>query len=172
MPFTPFHMGLACPVKAVAGNGFSLMIFGLAQIAMDIQPLVHLLRGEGVIHGISHSYLGATVIALIAVLTGRPLCNYLLNNWKPDPQQRFESWLRGSPTITWRTATITAFIATYSHVLIDSMIHSDVLPFAPFSDRNPQLNVMSFDAMHILCVGVGLLGIVGWMVVYAVETRA
>jgi hypothetical protein len=165
-------MGLACPVKAVAGNSFSLLIFGFTQIAMDIQPLVHLLRGEGVMHGISHSYLGATVIGVVAVVVGRPICNLILRTWKPEPEHRFENWLRGADIISWRAAIFTAFLGTYSHVLIDSMIHGDVLPFAPFSAYNPLLGTVSFDAMHMICVGTGLLGIIGWLVVYAVETRA
>ena len=43
MPFTPLHMGPGVLVKAVFQGGFSLMVFGWAQIVMDIQPLVVLL---------------------------------------------------------------------------------------------------------------------------------
>ena len=40
MPFTPLHMGPGIAVKAVLQGSFSLMVFGWAQIVMDIQPLV------------------------------------------------------------------------------------------------------------------------------------
>jgi len=50
MPFTPFHMGPGCLIKALTGNRLSLTIFGFSQIAMDVQPLVHMLRGEGIVH--------------------------------------------------------------------------------------------------------------------------
>ncbi len=40
MPFTPFHMGPGLLIKAVLQGAFSLMVFGWAQIVMDIQPLV------------------------------------------------------------------------------------------------------------------------------------
>ena len=50
------------------------------------------------------------------------------------------------------------------------MIHTDVRPFAPFSDANPMQGLVSFAAMHLLCAGVGLLGLLGLGVVYLVES--
>ena len=44
MPFTPFHMGAGLALKAVAGRHFSVLTFGIAQVAMDIEPLVGMLR--------------------------------------------------------------------------------------------------------------------------------
>ncbi len=51
MPFTPFHMGPGIVVKALLQGSFSLMVFGWAQIVMDIQPLFVLISGEGHLHG-------------------------------------------------------------------------------------------------------------------------
>ncbi|HZY91007.1 MAG TPA: DUF4184 family protein, partial [Gemmataceae bacterium] len=169
---TPFHLGPACAVKAVLGGAFSVTVFGFAQVVMDVEPLVHLLRGEGIEHGLSHTYLGATLIAVFSVLVGRPLCQVLLNRWRPDPGDRFLTWLRGPGVITWPVAVGAAFVGTYSHVLFDSMIHADVRPFVPFSAGNPLQGLVSFEAMHLLCVGTGLLGLLGLAVVYLVESRA
>src|SRR6266478_6221764 len=108
MPFTPFHMGAACAVKAVTGGMFSLTVFGFAQVAMDVEPLVHLLRGQGIIHGYSHTLLGATLIAAFSVLVGRPLCQVFLGLWTPDPGDPFLNWLRGPRIISWRSATVAA----------------------------------------------------------------
>src|SRR5271154_6679575 len=130
-------MGPGCAVKAVAGPSFSLTVFGFAQVAMDVQPLVHLLRGEGILHGISHTYFGGTLIALFSVLLGRPLCQMFLNFWKPHAEDVLMTWLRGPPVTGWPAAFSGAFLGTYSHVFIDSMIHSDVQPFAPFAQGNP-----------------------------------
>jgi hypothetical protein len=165
-------MDPACALKAVAGGAFSLTVFGFAQVAMDVEPLVHLLRGEGIVHGLSHTCLGATLIGVVSVLAGRPLCQLLLNRWRPDPADRFLTWLRGPGRITWSAAVGAAFLGTYSHVLLDSMIHADVRPFVPFSEGNPLQGLVSFGAMHLLCVGTGLLGLLGLAVVYAVESRA
>jgi len=71
MPFTPFHMGPGLAVKAVTGRYFSLTVFGFCQVAIDIEPLVRMIRGDIVIHGFTHTYLGATLIAFVSVVAGR-----------------------------------------------------------------------------------------------------
>ena len=48
MPFTPFHMGPALALKAVTGRHFSVLVFGIAQVAMDVEPLVGMLRNADV----------------------------------------------------------------------------------------------------------------------------
>ena len=79
MPFTPFHMGTGLVVKALLQTSFSLMIFGWTQIIMDIQPLIVLLTGEGHLHGFSHSFIGASLLALLAGITGKYLTEFALN---------------------------------------------------------------------------------------------
>ena len=169
MPFTPFHMGAATVVKAVAGGLFSMTVFGFAQIAMDVEPLYHLLRGEGVIHGYSHTLLVRTLIGLFTVLAGRPICQVFLRFWNPDPGNPFLVWLRGPRVVTWSAAIATAFFATYSHVLLDSLVSDDVLPFAPFSDWNPLLGYISKIGLELVLIGTGLLGLIGMVIVYMVE---
>ena len=73
MPFTPLHMGPGLVVKACMQGAFSLMVFGWTQIVMDIQPLIVLISGEGHLHGFTHTYVGAILIALFAALTGKYL---------------------------------------------------------------------------------------------------
>ena len=171
VPFTPFHLGPATVVKAVAGRSFSLTVFGFSQVAMDVEVLVRLLLGEGIVHGFSHTYLGGTLIAVFSLLVGRPLCQLLLNFWTPQPRQRYLYWLRGRQVIAWPAASAAAFLGTYSHVLLDSMAHGDVQPFAPFAEGNPLRGLISLGAMHVVCVGTGILGLLGLAIVYLVESR-
>lgn len=51
MPFTPFHMGPGIAIKAMLQGSFSLMVFGWAQIVMDLQPLFVMITGEGHLTG-------------------------------------------------------------------------------------------------------------------------
>jgi len=95
MPVTPFHMGPGVAIKAVAGRYFGLMVFGFSQLAMDIEPLVRIIRGDGMLHTFTHTYLGATLIGLVSAVVGRPICQSLLNYWTPDPYSPFMNWLRG-----------------------------------------------------------------------------
>jgi Domain of unknown function (DUF4184) len=171
VPFTPFHMGPGCVVKALAGGSFSLAVFGFAQVAMDVEPLVRMLRGDAVIHGFSHTYLGATFVAIFSLLVGRPICQLLLNCWRPDGNSGFLNWLRGARVITWPAAITGAFIGTYSHVLLDSLMHSDMQPFSPFEEGNPTQGLVSFVAMHVVCAGAGVLGLVGLVVTYKLRAN-
>jgi len=112
MPFTPFHMGPGILIKALLQGSFSLMVFGWAQIVMDIQPLIVLVTKQGQLHGFSHTYIGATLIAVFSALTGKYLSEFGLkfigisNKYKPL-------------FIRWWVVFLSAFIGTYSHVILD-----------------------------------------------------
>lgn len=86
MPFTPFHMGPGLAVKALGGRHFSVLVFGIAQVAMDIEPGIGMLRGADVLHGWTHSYAGATVIGLLVLLLAPPLCRPILRRWNAELQ--------------------------------------------------------------------------------------
>ena len=63
-------MGPGILIKALLQGSFSLMVFGWAQILMDIQPLLVIITSKGQLHGFSHTYIGASLIAIAAALTG------------------------------------------------------------------------------------------------------
>ena len=150
MPFTPFHMGPGLLVKALLQGSFSLMVFGWAQIVMDIQPLLVLLTGVGHLHGFSHTYVGATLIALACALSGKYIAEFAL---------RYAGQVRYLP-ISWPVTLVSAFIGAYSHVLLDSIMHADVEPYAPFLASNPVLGILSVDALHQFCLYSGVIGAV------------
>ena len=52
MPITPLHMGPALLGKAALDRRFSLIAFGMAQILMDIEPLLGLLLHWPRLHGL------------------------------------------------------------------------------------------------------------------------
>ena len=150
MPFTPVHMGPGVLIKSLLRGGFSLMVFGWSQIIMDIQPLIVLITGQGHLHGFSHTYVGATLLAIFSALTGKYLSQFGL--W----------FLHITPSISthiaWWVVVLSAFIGCYSHVLIDSIMHSDLQPFSPISLHNPFLNLLSVTTLHKVCLYSGLAG--------------
>src|SRR5690606_28099252 len=150
MPFTPIHMGPGIAVKTVMQGSFSLMVFGWTQILMDIQPLIVMLTGEGHLHGFTHTYAGATLIAVFAGLTGKPLSEIALALLRIQVNIR--------PNIPWWVSFLSALIGSYSHVLLDSIMHSDVEPFFPFTQTNALLGLISVTALHKLCLYSGLVG--------------
>lgn len=148
MPFTPLHMGPGILCKALRRERFSLMVFGWAQILMDLQPLVAMLTGRGELHGFTHTWLGAGLLAVVAAPSGKylgALGLYLLG-------------LRNQLPIRWRAAWLGAFVGTASHVLLDSIVHADTQPLAPLSSANPLLGLLSWEAMERLCLACGALG--------------
>jgi hypothetical protein len=60
------------------------MVFGFTQVVIDIEPAIHMLRNDPVLHGFTHTYLGATLIALTSLVVGRPICQRVLDLWRPD----------------------------------------------------------------------------------------
>ena len=152
MPFTPLHMGPAAVIKAALARRFSFMVFGWSQIAIDLQPLVVMLTGQGELHGFSHTLLGATLIGLACGLTGKPLGEFGLRVLREHAHL----------PIPWRVSFFSAFVGTYSHIAIDSIMHVDVLPLAPLSAASPIHALISIDALHVVCVAAGLLGGLGW----------
>lgn len=149
MPFTPFHMGPGLLLKALLQGSFSLMVFGWTQVVMDIQPLVVMLTDSGHLHGFSHTFVGATLIGIACALTGKYAAEFGL---------RFIGEARYLP-ISWPVATVSAFIGSTSHVLLDAVMHADLEPFAPFTLRNPFLGWLSMEALHQMCVYSVLLGV-------------
>src|SRR5262245_21539980 len=116
MPLTPFHLGPGLAAKAICGRHFSLMVFGFSQIAMDIEPVVHMVRGDPSLHGFVHTYAGATLVGIVSLVAGRPICQRLLDYWKPGASSSTMKALRGPPRISWPVALVSAFFGTWSHV--------------------------------------------------------
>src|SRR4051812_36173012 len=123
MPFTPFHMGPGLAVKAAMNRYFSVLVFGIAQVAMDIEPLIRIVRGSEILHGWTHSYVGATIIGLPVMLLAPPLCRSILIQWNSYLERSGNGRLRSPDGIGLLPAATGAFIGTYSHVVLDSIMH-------------------------------------------------
>ncbi len=150
MPFTPFHMGPGLLVKAVLQGSFSLMVFGWTQIVMDVQPLIVMITGSGHLHGFTHTFIGAYLIAVFSGVTGKYLSEFGLKLLRIGTS--------GEATIIWVVAISSAFIGSFSHVILDGIMHTDVEPFYPFTLFNAFHGLISVQALHKLCLYSGLLG--------------
>lgn len=153
MPFTPIHMGPGILIKSILQGSFSLMVFGWTQIVMDIQPLIVMITEEGHLHGFTHTYVGAVLIAMFAALTGKYLSEFGLTLLGISKSETPIS-------ITWWVVFLSAFIGSFSHVLLDSIMHADVEPFFPFILDNQFLGLISVPILHKVCLYSGLLGAV------------
>lgn len=147
MPFTPFHLGPGATFKAIGGKRFSFMVFGGSQVLMDIEPLIGILQDKEILHGYTHTILGALLIGLVAGVIGRPISSLVLKLME-IPHYPF----------TWSASFSGAFVGTFSHILFDAIMHSDMNPLWPLMQGNDLLNVLSVESLHVLCMILGLLG--------------
>jgi len=139
MPFTPFHFGPAALVHSAAPKHISFLAFCGANVLVDVEPLYFMLTHQYPIHRFLHTYVGATRAAAIVVAV-------------------FALVRKLTPRLSLRAVALGAIVGTYSHVLLDSLMHADMEPFAPFSGRNPLLGAMFLNTLHGFCLVAGVVG--------------
>ena len=148
MPFTPFHFGPGALVHSAAPKYVSFLAFCGANVLVDVEPLYFMLTHQYPIHRFFHTYVGATIAAGIVVglfVLVRRVAPRLLD-------------LFGLHNLSVRAVALGAVAGTYSHVVLDSLMHADMQPFAPFSDANPLLGAVFLNTLHGFCVLAGLVG--------------
>lgn len=111
MPITPLHLGLLAPINHWFPNKVSNLSFLLVTLWMDTNAIMYYVFGLEIpaeLHGPeSHSLLSALLIAgIVSVFVWR---------W---------SWILG------------AFLGGVTHILLDGLVHSEMLPFYPI-EGNP-----------------------------------
>jgi hypothetical protein len=156
-------MGAAMVVKPGAGQRFSVIAFGLAQVIIDIEPGVGMIRGAETLHGPSHTIIGALLVAMLVVMISPKIGYWILGRWNREVRFHKLNWLVENPTIS-RTAAISgAFFGTLSHIFLDAFMHDDVHPLSPFSNANPLLHLIAHDAVYQLCAVMGVIGTLAWV---------
>jgi|WetSurMetagenome_2_1015567.scaffolds.fasta_scaffold74393_2 membrane-bound metal-dependent hydrolase YbcI (DUF457 family) len=151
MPFTPLHMGPALSIKAMFPQHFSLRTFGVVQITIDIEPLIRIINQDNLLHGLTHTYLGATIVGLVSAIIVQHI---LLISQRFSSINKFYLF----KTISWKVNLVSALSGVYSHVFLDSLMHPDIQPWYPFSLENPILSWISIGWLHIFCLGLGVSG--------------
>ena len=161
MPFTPFHLGPAALLKGMLGTRFSFVVFGGSQILVDLEPLVQIFRGAEILHGPTHTIAGAVLIGFVSMLLGKPIGQLFLRIIK-NPE----------PTISWGASTSGAFIGTFSHLILDGFMHSDMSPWAPLTSTNHLLGLISLSELHYFCLISGVVGLLIMGIKQYVQTDA
>ena len=152
MPVTPFHFGPGAAIHALAPRHISFVAFCAANVLIDIEPLYFMLTGQYPLHRFFHTYVGASCITLVTALlliAGLKLASRL--RW-PDVLQ-----LQGLHALPiW----LGAALGSYSHIVLDSVMHADIVPLAPFSRVNALYQCLPLETLHLACVGAALFALV------------
>jgi membrane-bound metal-dependent hydrolase YbcI (DUF457 family) len=152
MPVTSFHFGPGAAIHAFAPRHVSFLAFCAANVVIDVEPLYFMVTGQAHLHRFLHTYVGASMAAAFTVALF--LAAHRLGRARrlPDP---FE-W----QSLSMVAVALGAVLGAWSHIVLDSVMHGDITPFAPFSDANPLFRVISLAALHWLCILAGALALV------------
>ena len=150
MPITPFHFGPGAVIHALAPRQVSFLAFCAANVLIDVEPLYYMITHHHRLHQFFHTFVGASLVALATVILFLGCRALSRRIWLPNP---FE-W----QSLNLIPVAVGAIVGTYSHILLDSVMHRDITPFAPFSDVNPLLRIVSLSTLHWICIGSGVLG--------------
>ena len=167
MPVTPFHFGPGFLIKSLLFKRFSFRIFVLSNVIIDLEPLYFILTNQYPLHRFFHTYLGATIIAVACIVVGRTVCYQLTNLWNVI----FKSLPIDNVKIATPALVSSAFVGTYSHVFLDSMMHRNLLPFSPWNNSNGLLYIVSYEQLHLFCLLAGLVGIAIYLLTKNKNTR-
>ena len=159
MPFTPFHFGVGAALKPALGRRFSFAVFVFSQVLIDLEPAARMLLDREPLHPYLHTYVGATFVALVSGSLGRPICEWALRAWNRRLSPGQARWLAVETSISPAAAWSAALVGAYSHVALDSIMHADMRPWAPFAGGNALLGLMSISGLHLLCTLLGVVGI-------------
>ena len=160
MPFTPLHMGPGMAVKAAAPRHFSIVVFGLTQIGFDLEVLWHLAQWELPFHRFWHTYVGATIIAVLLTVLGKPASQWIKAVWNRIAAKCRDADLTVSIPTTWVASFTGAFVGAYGHILLDSLFHPDIQPLQPWSATNRLWGVVNPHDVEVVCVVLGIAGLV------------
>jgi len=139
MPLTPFHLAPALAAKSLWPRWTGLLPFASVQVVMDVEPALRLALGIWPPHGLLHSAAGGILAGLISAAAAR----------------------RISRASSWRVALTSGVLGGLSHVVLDAIVHPDVMPFWPWSSVNPLFVAGSFWLMHWALAALTLLALLG-----------
>jgi membrane-bound metal-dependent hydrolase YbcI (DUF457 family) len=102
------------------------------------------------LHRVCHTGLGATVVAgvVIGLMTLSRNVTWLRRLTNDEGEFSLGAIVLGSVVGAW------------SHVLLDSIVHLDVKPFAPFKDVTSLYGLLEWEQMSWLCFTCAVAGVV------------
>ncbi|HEU5135009.1 MAG TPA: metal-dependent hydrolase [Steroidobacteraceae bacterium] len=155
MPITPFHFGPGVLFHAVSPRRVSFIAFVAANCITDCESVYNVLRGHYPVHRFLHTFVGAALVTAMTVALFVAMRRLARNVRVPD-------WFEWQQ-LTLAPVVVGALLGSYSHVVLDGIMHADMRPFAPWSDANPFLYVVSMSTLHWMCLTLGVVGVLLWL---------
>ncbi len=148
MPFTPFHFGPGLLLKSAAPRRISLAAFAATQVAVDLEPLYFLLRGEYAAHRVLHTVWGGGAVGLAVGLALWIVARSRAEGF--PPAARVE--------VGRAPAVLGGLLGGVSHALLDGLTHPDAYALRPLAETQWMLDPGGVVALHVGCILAGVLG--------------
>lgn len=150
MPLTPFHLGPGLFFGMLSFRFLDLTAFLLGSIVLDVEPFFAFITGNlGQPHHYFTSFLGgilgAIVVLIIVVIFKKQIIKWFDKVRLAQNSSNLSIFFGG-------------LFGCWIHVIFDSFMHYDVLPFWP-SHFNPFLNLISISQNYFLCSALGIIGL-------------
>ena len=142
MPFTPFHLGPSLLIGLIFFPYLFIPSVLLGSIIVDLEPLTFLILDLPVLHLFFHTFLGATIMAILVAIGF-----YLLRG----PFEKIMALFLIPQTASPAKITVAAFIGAYSHIILDGFLYPEMQPFWPILG-NPLLGLASSSSVYLFCV--------------------
>ena len=142
MPLTPYHLGPGLLLWVFFSRRLDLLTVLIASVIVDIEPFLVILLGlDYPLHGFFHSFLGGSMIAgSLAVL---------INHFRKD--------------VGLKKVILSSFYGVFLHILLDSLLYTDIMPFFPL-EFNPFYGIVSSVGVYVFCKVSIVLGLLGYFV--------
>ena len=161
MPLTPFHFGPPFLIGILLPRRINMAAILLASVAVDVEP-IYCLFNNCQLHGLLHTYIGATAFSLTVVT----IIIYLARK----QFQKISDMLKVKQDYSLKTIIIGALVGGWSHVFLDLFMHFDVTPFWPVPG-NPFLGVIDNSTNYLITIiGFTFGGILFFWRVYKLRT--
>jgi len=144
MPFTPFHFGPSFLIGMLFLSQMNMAATLLASVAIDIEPIYCILSSSCPLHGVLHTYLGATAFSLVVVTT--------IIYFSRKHLQRISDALGIRQAYSLKSIVIGSLIGGWSHVFLDSFLYPELMPFWPVLRSNPFVGVTNNDAIYLITI--------------------
>jgi membrane-bound metal-dependent hydrolase YbcI (DUF457 family) len=108
--------------------------------------------GQYPLHRFFHTYVGATVMMVATALIFFIALKLASRVRLPNLFQ----WQSLNPITIW----LGAAAGSYSHIVFDSVMHSDIAPLSPFSEVNVLYQFVPLGKLHLFCIFAAVSGLV------------
>lgn len=149
MPITPLHLGLLAPINHFFPKKVSNLSFILVTLWLDASAIAYYALGleMGKFHGPdSHSLIAAMALSGTVAVAG--FAWYIIQHLitRQANEHKALAWVFG------------AYLGGFSHILLDAMVHSEMLPFHPLPGNPFYWGGMEWVSLLLLPLFIWLIG--------------